>query len=179
MYKFFLRRKIKKALTGSNRARAYCNLKDIKEILILFDVCDYDDAFGFVHRMRNHGKKVKAIAYKDEKDIKTYPKITQIVTSKDLKNWKGILPDSVNAFLEKEKFDLVVDFNFKENLLLQYILTLVDAPFKVGFYKNDLQLHDMVILSPPESDESPDIEKLSKQLIYYLTTILSSESDHK
>jgi hypothetical protein len=173
MYKFLLRKKIKKALTNSDRVKVYHSLKEVKDILILFDISDYDDVIHFVYKMRVMGKRVKTIGYKNDKDIKNYPKTTKIVTSKEMKSWKGDFLVSVSDFIKKEKFDLVIDFNLRQNLLLQYILVLINSPFKVGFQKSDFQLHDMIILPSSESNELSAIKELSRQLIYYLTTISS------
>jgi hypothetical protein len=178
MYKFLLRKKIKNILNHSDRQKVYHNLKEIKTILILFDTRDYADISLFIKDLQKKEKKVKALAYKDKSDTADYSKSAfGIVTSKEMKNLKGDALIQISNSFGELVFDLVVDMTQKENLLLQYILVDVQSPFKVGFYKTDPPIHDMVIsLAPePESDSVSTIKELGKQLIYYLT-IISSES---
>jgi hypothetical protein len=177
MYNFLLKRKIKKALNSFQREKAFLNLKKVKTVLILFDTADYGETIHFVNQLRHMGKKVKMIAYKDKNDMGDYPKINKIVSTKEMKDWLGELLAPVIDFVEKGKSDLVIDFNFKKNLLLQYILAKVNSPFRVGFYRADFQLHDMIILYPAESDSASTVKELSRQLVFYLTTISSAEAE--
>jgi len=169
MYKFLLRRKIKQIVKHSEREKAYLSLKEIKSVLVLFDTKNFDDANYFIQQMKKMGKKIKAFAFKDRKDSNNYSNISYtIVTEKDMKGES--LAQTVNS-LEDEKFDLVVDFTLKENLLLLYILVSVNAPLKVGFYKHALSVHDMVISFAPGLVQN--VKELGKQLIHYLTIISS------
>jgi len=132
---------------------------------------NFDDADYFIRQMEQIGKKIKAFAFKSGKDAGNYSNISYtIVTEKDMKGEP--LAQIVNS-LANEKFDLVVDFTFKENLLLLYMLVSVNAPLKVGFYKHALLVHDMVISFAPGL--VPNVRELGKQLIHYLT-IISSET---
>ena len=170
MYKFLLRRKIKRMLNHSEREKAYHNLKEIKSVLVLFDTENFDDANYFIQQMKKMGKKVKAFAYKSKKDSNNYSNISYtIVTDKDMKN--DSLALLINS-LADEKFDLAVDLTLEENLVLLYLLVSVNAPLKVGFYKHTLAVHDMVISFAPGVIQ--DVKELGKQLIHYLTIISSN-----
>ena len=170
MYKFLLRRKIKRTIAHSERERAFYNLKEIKTVLVLFDTEDYGDAIHFIQQLKKMKKKIKAIAFKDKNDTNNYSKITYtIVTEKDM---KGDSLTQITNGLADDKFDLVVDLTLKENLLLLYFLVSVNAPLKVGFYKHALSVHDMVISFAPDLVQS--VKELGKHLIHYLT-IISSE----
>ena len=172
MYKFLLRRKIKKILSNSERKKAYLNLKEIKSILVLFDTDNFDGASHFIQQMKKMRKKVKAIAFKNKNDTCTYSNISYtFVTEKDMKDLKGeTLVQIVNS-LADEKFDLIVDLSLKENLLLLYILVSANSPLKVGFYKHALSVHDMVISFAPGLVQN--VKELGNQLIHYLTIISS------
>ena len=116
MYKFLLRRKIKKIIKRTEREKAYLNLKEIKTVLVLFDTENYGDAIHFVQQLKKMGKKIKAYAFKNKKDTNNYSKISYtIVTEKDMKNESLI---QISNSLNNEKFDLVVDLTLKENLSL-------------------------------------------------------------
>jgi len=169
MYKFLLRRKIKKIIKHTERNKAYHSLKEIKSVLVLFDTQDYEDAIHFIQQLKKMGKKIKAFAYKGKDDVNTYSKISYtIVTEKDMKGES--LVQIVNS-LTDETFDLIVDLTLKENLLLLYILVSVNSPLKVGFYKHTLSVHDMVISFSPGLVQN--VKELGKQLIHYLTVISS------
>ena len=172
MYKFLLRRKIKKILSCSEREKAYLNLKEIKSILVLFDTENYDGADHFIQQMKKMRKKIIAIAFKNKKDPCTYSNISfTFVTEKDMKDLKGETLTQIVNSLADEKFDLIVDLSLKENLLLLYILVSANSPLKVGFYKHALSVHDMVISFAPGLVQN--VKELGKYLIHYLTIISS------
>ena len=173
MYKFLLRRKIKKIIAHSERERAYHNLKEIKSVLVLFDTGDFEDASHFIQQLKKMGKKIKAYAFKNKKDTNNYSNISYtIVTEKDMKGDSLI---QIANSLTNEKFDLVVDLSLKENLLLLYILVSVNSPLKVGFYKHLFSVHDIVISFAPGMELT--IKELGQQVIYYLTIISSGKKN--
>ena len=175
MYKFLLRRKIKKIIAHSERERAYHNLTEIKSVLVLFDTEDFEGAIHFIQELKKMGKKIKAFAFKSKKDSHHYSKISYtIVTEKDM---RGDLLAQIANGLADEKFDLVVDLSLKENLLLLYILVSANSPLKVGFYKHALWVHDIVISFAPGMEL--DVNELSQQVIYYLTTISSEKGSRE
>ena len=173
MFKFVLKKKIKKILNLSERKKAYLNLKEIKTVLVLFDTENFDEANHFIQQMKKMKKKIKAIAFKNKKDSNDYSNIPfTFITSKDFKN--DSIVQVVNT-LTNEKFDLVVDLTLKENLILLYLLVLANSPLKVGFYKNSLFVHDIVISFAPGLVQN--LTELGKQLIHYLTVISSDKKN--
>jgi len=174
MYKYFLRNAIKKTVNNSERKRAYHNLKEIKSILVLFDTENMVDANHFIQQMKKMDKKVKALAYKSKNDTQNYSNISYtIVTDKEMKYFKGDSLVQIINGLTDEKFDLIVDFTLKENLLLLYILVSTNSPLKVGFYKHPLPVHDIVISFA--SGFVLTVEELGAHLIHYLSVISSEE----
>ena len=171
MYKFLLRRKIKRIVKHSEREKAYHNLKEIKSVLVLFDTENFDDANHFIQQMKKMGKKIKALAFKPKRDNNNYSNISYtIVTEKDM---KGDSLAQITNVLSDEAFDLVVDLTLEENLLLLYVLVSVNSPLKVGFYKHALSVHDMVISFAPGLVQN--VKELGRQLIHYLTIISSDK----
>jgi hypothetical protein len=178
MYKFLLRRKIKKIIGQTEREKAFLNLRDIRSVLVLFDTENYDDANFFIQQMKKMGKKVKAYAYKAKKDTANYSTITlSTVTEKDMKNLNGESLTLIVNSLENETYDLVVDLTLEENLLLLFILVSANSPLKVGFYKHPLSVHDIVISFAPGLVST--VKELGKQLIHYLTIISSVKKNKK
>ena len=174
MFKFLLRRKIKKILNLSERKKAFLNLKEIKSILVLFDTEYFDDANHFIQQMKKMGKKVKALAFKNKNDTNPYSNISfTFVTEKDMKDLKSDTLTQIVNGLTDDNYDLVVDLTLKENLLLLYILVSANSPLKVGFYKHALSVHDMVISFSPGLVQN--IKELGNQLIHYLTIISSDK----
>jgi len=178
MYKFLLRRKIKQIIKSSERKKAYQNLKEIRSVLVLFDMDNYDDAIHFIRQMEKMGKKVKACAYKHKNDIRNYSAIPlTIVTEKDLKNMKNETLSQIIRSMINEKFDLAVDLTLRENLVLLYILVSINSPLKIGFYKHALSVHDIVISFAPNMELT--VRELGKQVIHYLTVISSGTRNRR
>ena len=172
MYKFLLKRKIRKILKSSQREKAYLNLRDIKSILILFDTENFDDANNFIQKMEKIGKQIKVIACKNKNDNNHYSVFQYtIITEKDAINLKNYSFSRIVESLTEEHFDLIVDLTLKENLSLLYLLVSANSPLKVGFYKNPLPVHDIVISFAPGLAQN--VRELGEHLIHYLTTISS------
>jgi len=172
MYKFLLKRKIKKLLKSSEREKAYLNLREIKSILVLFDTENFNDANHFIQLLKNMGKQIKVIAFKNKNDNNFYTDFPYtIITEKDAKSLNNYSFARIVKSLTEGYFDLVVDLTLKENLPLIYLLVSANSHLKVGFYKNSLSVHDMVISFAP--DLVQNLKELGEQLIHYLTVISS------
>ena len=170
MFKCLLRKKIKNIVLNSERKKVYHNLTEIKTVLVLFDTENFDDANDFIQQLKKMEKKVKAIAFKNKRDAKTYSNISYtVVTEKDMRS--DSLTQILNTLVD-ETFDLVVDLTLKENLTLQYIYVSTISPLKIGFYKHALPIHDIVISFAPGLGLT--VKELGAQLIHYLTIISSA-----
>jgi hypothetical protein len=157
-------------------------LKDIRSVLLLFDIKDYSEAKLFIKQLRKMGKKVNVCAFKDKTDKNDYSATSHpVVTEKDVNLWNSdALSKAIHA-LGSGSYDLAINLTLQENLLLQYILVSINSTFKVGFNRADLPICDMVISFAPqmESDGIITIRELSKQVIHYLTIISSGDLKNK
>ena len=169
MYKFLLRRRIKRIINHLNRKKSYNNIEEIRSVLILFDTKDFEDVSLFIQKLARMEKRIKAYAFKDKRNAAgNYDISCTILTDKDGNN-KSL--NQIVTGLSNETFDLVVDFSLMENLLLLYILAAIDSPLKAGLYRHAFSVHDIVIVSDPGLGRN--VKELGNQLFHFLT-IMSS-----
>ena len=172
MYKFLLKRKIKKLIKKPGRERVFLNMKEINSVMVLFEMEDFEDANYFIKQLKKMGKRIKVFAYKNSKDANSYSKVsyTPVIRKKMKYLSSGSLTQVVDNLIS-ERFDMVVDFTLKENLLLIYILAAANSPLKVGFHNYFPRVHDIIFSDTPDSEQN--MRDLGEHLIYYLSVISS------
>ncbi|MCL1937511.1 MAG: hypothetical protein FWF52_03830 [Candidatus Azobacteroides sp.] len=176
MYKYILKRKIKKYVTHDFREKSYLNLKDIHSILVLFDTAAYGEADTFVEKLKKLGKQVTVYAYQNKKDKTHYSKTSyNIITGKEVESLFKNPMEKIAKELAEKKFDAVIDLNIQSILPMEYLLVRSQAPIKTGLRKADRPpLHDFSVINlPDKGEEGLNVRELAKQIIYYLHMIRS------
>jgi len=170
--KYYLNREIKRLLKNNGRTREFRNMKKIKNVLIIFDLADYEVADESSTLLRQAGKTVCTIGFRKRLAPDDRQNIDFIVTEKDIRFNKSENMANIRNMLRNARFDLLIDLSVEENPLLQYIVLLTNALMKIGFRKCSIKIHDMLILSPSGDHSNPaSIKDLEQQMIYYLSTI--------
>ncbi|MDR0681045.1 MAG: hypothetical protein LBG15_04225 [Dysgonamonadaceae bacterium] len=173
MYKYILKKKLKKHYKNSEREKRFLNLKDIHSILILFDTANYEEANIFVQKLKKLKKEVTVYAYQAKKDEYDYSKTSyRIITSKEVDDLFDNKIKEIAKELDSKKFDAVIDLTTQSNASLEYLLAHSNASIKTGLKKNDLPQYDLSITMLPDIEkENLKVRELAKQIVYYLHTI--------
>jgi len=177
--KYVLNRMLKSKLRNSEREKSFKSLKDIKSVLVLFDTKDFIEAEEFIEQLKKLKKKTTVCAFIGRGDMTHYSETNiNFIREKDTKNWNDRMMLKTTSIANNDYFDMVVNFSLKPNIILEYILASVNSPFKTGFYKSDLKVHDFIISSASTSSDEivpPDLRELGAQLLFYLKTIAPGE----
>ena len=149
------------------------NLKEAKTLGIVY-CANNEESTDLVKRyvkfLREYKIKVKAIGYFEENELPLNVNSTlefDYITQKDL-NF-GLQPRGIitSNFLEEE-YDILIDVNVENNIVMQYLVHYSKAKFKVGAdrlkYKNQFDL--TIILKPEEG-----ARQLMKNIDRYLHVI--------
>ena len=83
------------------------------------------------------------------------------VEKKDFNFW-GLLRKEKKEALLTMPFDMVVDFSAADELMTNYIMSLINSRFRVTFGKSCLAMYDLVIDSKKDDDMPNQLEILHK-----------------
>ncbi|MGD0342315.1 MAG: hypothetical protein ABSA76_11495 [Bacteroidales bacterium] len=128
-----------KKVARVNRRVYYSNIDQVRTIGIIWDASRTEDFISltkFFHKMQERGIDVKIIAYFPGKELPDQYTAQRFLTC-IRKNETSLfyLPVSRDAeFFIKNRFDVLIDINFKSELPLSYITSLSAAGFKVGLF---------------------------------------------
>ncbi|GHT43706.1 hypothetical protein AGMMS49965_18020 [Bacteroidia bacterium] len=172
MYKYLVRRQLRKHYKSSVRKKHFLNLKNIHTMLVLFDTRNLDEATAFIKSMKDLKKKVTVYAYQSSGDDKDYSrKGYNIITAKDTDDFfQKKLKDMVGE-LKKMSFDAVIDLSAQSNFSLEYLLAYAPATMKIGLKKNDLPQYDLSLSLPNVEGDAPTVRELATEIVHYLDTI--------
>lgn len=160
---------LRKELKFHQVERKVVNLRDAREIGLIFDASDTDVASQvnlFAESLRKERKKIFMLGYYN------FPKpaINLHFPYFNRKNvtWyyepNGLL---VEEFIAR-KFDILISAHIEENLPLEYISTMSQSTFRVGQYdKSKTYAYDFMIDLKGEKD----LRKLMDQVKYYIEMV--------
>ncbi|HET6244281.1 MAG: hypothetical protein H0V01_06245 [Bacteroidetes bacterium] len=160
---------LKIELNRLNRKSLFKGFNLSNSIAVLFNASDkteFELVKKYIKYLRDSNKKVKCIGYFYEKEVPemVYSKNEFDFFSKKDLNWhlKPMSP-FVSSFIEEE-YDILIDFNLKNDFPLHYISSLSKAKFKIGNFTNDSTLYDLMI----EMEDGKDLKYFMKNVDHYL-----------
>lgn len=154
------------------RRKKVFNFKTAQKIGIVFDATNpnhFNAVYGFYKDLLADRKEVFMLGFVDGTEIPEkylFKKNLYIFTRKDV-NWV-YKPKNTDAirFINKE-FDILIDLTLEYYFLLDYILTLSLARFKVGRFHDERKCYDMMIYMK----DGLTIEYFINQIKHYLERI--------
>jgi hypothetical protein len=161
-------------IAGTKRKVSYSNLGLVKSIGIVWDVSKTDDFIilsRFYQKMHERNIEVKIIGYFDGKtlpDQYTAIRFLTCIRTKELDFFYHPVSPEANNFI-KNRFEILIDINFKKLVPLQYISSLSNAAFKVGLLDSEINNNPFDLMM--EIKRPVDIENYLNQIIHYLEMI--------
>ena len=154
------------------RRKKVFNFKTAQKIGIVFDATNpnhFNAVYGFYKDLLADRKEVFMLGFVDGTEIPEkylFKKNLYIFTRKDV-NWV-YKPKNTDAirFINKE-FDILIDLTLEYYFLLDYILTLSLARFKVGRFHDERKCYDMMIYMK----DGLTIEYFITQVVHYMERI--------
>ncbi len=154
-----------------NRQKKVLALSQAKSIGIVCEITDedsYKDIFRLFNSLQIGGNIVKLIGYVNDKEVPFFclqQLSADYFCNKHL-NWFGC-PTMVQVqdFIKKD-FDILIDFNLRQNAPVKAILALSNAKFIVGREKNSSDLYDLFIDKSPKDNQTylKEIDTYTKML---------------
>jgi hypothetical protein len=165
-----------KKMAGITRNVYYSSLSVVKSIGIVWDASrpeDFACLSKFSQNMHKRNIEVKIIGYfpgKDLPDQYTAVRYLTCIRRKELNFFYLPVSSETNNFISN-RFDILIDINFKKLFPQQYISSLSNAAFKVGLFESGSGETPFDLMM--EIKNPVDIDNYLIQVIEYLEMINS------
>jgi hypothetical protein len=172
---YFGEQLLRKKLDEKRKTRVH-NFDDARSVALLYR--EKGESFfilvkQYVKYLKSeHGiRDIMAMCYIDDKKTVPHYHVHRLkydyFTRGDV-NWRyEVKCDQVDNFIDQQ-FDILIDFEKKPSLPLQFILAESKAAFKVGYYHSDHEeLYDMML----HAGEQDTFDEYIKQVNHYLKRI--------
>lgn len=172
MLDYFLQRSIKSELNNNNRKHTFLNFEGIKNVLVLFDIQDWDTVAPIIEDLRQHGKYVMPWTIKPKQmQSQILPanlpsNVRVIDTHKDL-DWKRLIRPAILTEFDNLTYDTFLDLSLEPNDYSKLLLVRNKSNFCLGFTKREEKLYDFTILK----EDNQSLFEAYEQLKIYLAHI--------
>ncbi len=176
-----IRLKIGKAILTKRIARTkkkvyYSNIDLVKNIGIVWDASrpeDFASLSRFYQKMHERNIEVKILGYfpgKNLPDQYTAIRYLTCIRKEEINFFYHPVSSETNTFISN-RFEILIDINFKKLFPLQYISSLSNAAFKVGLFESETMDTPFDLMM--EIKNPVDVENYLNQIIQYLEIINS------
>jgi hypothetical protein len=182
-----IRLNIGKSILEKKEARTkrkvfYSNFSMTKSIGIVWDasiISDFPALSRFYQKMHEKNIEVKILGYFPGKELPNQYTAVRYLTclrKADLNFFYHPVSSETDSFI-RNKYDILIDINFKKLFPLQIISSLSNASFKVGLFDSgtSTDLFDLMM----EINNPVDVDNYLNQVIHYLEMINSGNTNTK
>ena len=166
-----------------HRKPCFINLANIRTVGILWDATNTDDfrvLSGFHQKMQERKVDLKILGYypgKELPDQYTALRFMTCLKKQDIDFLYRPVTREAISFIN-QKFDVLIDINFKKQFPLFYISSLSLAGMKVGLADSEAGLLPFDLMIALKGSSSVNVENYLNQVLHYLDMI-NSEPDKK
>jgi hypothetical protein len=167
---------LRNKIAGKKRIKHFSNINEVKNIGIVWDASKTDDfacLSHFFQKMHENKTDVKILGYFPGKNLPnqyTAIRYLTVIKKDELNFFYHPASRETIAFINN-RFDVLIDLNFKKLLPLKYISSLSNAGFKVGLFEPETgnSPFDMMM----ELKNPVNLEDYLDQVVHYLGMINS------
>lgn len=170
---------LRKKIGRTKRKVGYNNIDGVKKIGIVWDATNVSEFLclsKFYQRMSERNIEVRILGYypgKNLPDQYTAIRYLTCLRREELNFFYIPVSNDAESFI-KEKFDILIDINFKNHLPVRYITSLSSAALKVGLFETDGITFDLMI----EMKKPVKVDDYLDQTLHYLEMIHAEAEIH-
>jgi hypothetical protein len=163
-------------ISVTKRKKHYSGIDQVKNIGIVWDASRIDDfacLTRFYQKMHENKTEVKILGFFPGKNLPnqlTAVRYLSIIKKDELNFFYHPVSADSNTFVNN-RFDVLIDMNFKKLLPLQYISSLSNAGFKVGLFDSETGNTPFDLMM--ELKNPVNVEDYLNQVVHYLEMINS------
>jgi len=165
---------LRKRMDKLTRKVCYSNIDQVKKIGILWDaseVADFASLSRFYQKMAERNIDVKILGYYPDKilpDQYTAIRYLSLIRREEMNYlYLPVSPES-QSFINN-RFDILIDINFKNQLPLKYISSMSNAALKVGLFEPEMDGNSFDLMI--DMKKPVDIDEYLNQTLHYLEMI--------
>lgn len=170
MLNFIRKKKVDSAREKTKREKSFLNYSSISDVLILFNLKDWEEVLRVAEHLRQDKKTVTlwSVRPKEKQEVQIPQGIKIIDAAKD-RSWTQSLAKPIIEDFQKENYDTLLDLTTMSDSILEYLLAMNDSKFCIGIRENESKekVYDFVLLKKEEDDIFTTFE----QMKYYLGKI--------
>lgn len=173
MLEIFLQNSIKSGLKISeNRRKSFLNFDAIKNVLILFDICDWNLILPIYEDLKKNGKNVICWTILPKHGNKNssqraLPKEVKIVDLRKDTDWRRVIRSEILSEFDQLQYDTLLDLSSEDSDHMISLKVRNKGLFYLSFKKLDYPIYDFVILR----DKEKSIWDTYKEMKIYLSHI--------
>ncbi len=167
---------IRRLLKSRKRNKKVYNLSTARTIGIVFDGTNpknFDGVYDFYKSLKERNIKVSILGYVHSRDIPNnflIRKNIQFFTTKEV-NWYYKPKNTEALKFANKKFDILINLDLNNEKVINYIVSISMARFKVGRFVKGDSYNDLSI----RMDQEPTLEYFIQQIWHYLELINRSD----
>jgi len=167
---------LRKKVARSKRKIHYSSIKNVKNIGIVWDASKIEEFASlsrFFQKMHESKTDVKIMGYFSGKSLPnqlTAVRYLSIIKNEELNFFYHPVSRDASTFVNN-RFDVLIDINFKKLVPLQYISSLSNAGFKVGLFESGTRHSPFDLMMDLKSPVN--VEDYLNQIVHYLEMINS------
>ncbi len=151
---------------STRQSISYLNAKQVGILFSIQDLEKHNAIKDLISKIELDGKQVETLCYKG-KNKENYEFKFDFFTQKDLSIFGDITSEHVIAFAQ-QKFDYLLNIDFKPNLFSQNILAMSNARCRIGHIQKSRQgLFELMVQA-----ETDKVEQLIKLIYEYMSKIV-------
>jgi hypothetical protein len=169
---------LRNKIARTHRKIQYTNINQVKNIGIVWDGSKTDDfacLSRFCQKMHENKTDVKILAYFHGKNLPgqyTAIRYLTILKKKELNIYYHPVSAEVNTFVSN-RFDVLIDLNFKKLLPLRYVSSLSNASLKVGLFEYENGNGNTTFDLMMDLKSPVNVEDYLNHVVHYLEMINS------
>jgi len=146
--RYFLRKYIRE--NRVNRQRQGSSLKHARSVGVLCEITNedsYKSIYAIFSKLQMQDKNVRLVGYVNDKEVPFYclPQLTCDFFSNKHLNWYGkpMMPQLLD--FTKLEFDILIDFNYRDNAPIESLIALSKSKFIIGQNEGSASYYDLFI----------------------------------
>lgn len=168
MLNFIRKIRIDSAKKNFQRKKKFLNYKDIRRVLILFNIQQYAQIKEVIETLQADGKSVIAWTVRHQHEVHMLPAAIRVVDERKELSITQALNQQVKDEFDSLSYDTLIDFNSTNDYIFDYLLVCNKSRFCIGIRENqNIKLYDFIMRKPVKDSYL----EIFKQMKYYLENI--------
>ncbi|NDW19269.1 hypothetical protein D0T53_10125 [Dysgonomonas sp. 216] len=165
MFNFLQKKKIGAISQRNTREKAFLNYDSIKQVLLLFNIDEWNEVAPVVKRLLQQKKKVIVWTVRPKRNhaVLSSENIRVIDAAKEL-TWTHALRDEVEKEFRGLHYDTLIDLTTLEDNTLNYLLAANSSRFCIGIRESKMKLYDFIMLKKEDSSIIDTFEQMQHYL---------------